>query len=63
MIMKLRMLLVLGCLSLLVSACVVDPYGGGGGYRGGGSYNGGGYNHNYSGGHGDRDYGRGVWRQ
>jgi hypothetical protein len=45
--MKLRMLIVLVCTALALSACIVEPYGGGGVYVGGG---------------GDRDYGRRVWR-
>jgi hypothetical protein len=53
--MKLRLLIVLACALLAVSACVVEPYGGGG--RGG--YYGGGY---YGGGYSQHDYGRRVWR-
>lgn len=45
--MKLRMFLVLACTLLAVSACVIEPIGGG---RGGGHYE------------GDHDYGRRVWR-
>ena len=47
------MLIVLALTLLAVSACVVEPLGGGHGYYGGGGY-GGGY---YGGGHE-----RGVWR-
>jgi hypothetical protein len=53
-----RLLLILACTFLAVSACVVSPYGGRGYYSGGGyhdSYSGGGYHDNY--------YGRSVWRQ
>jgi hypothetical protein len=39
-----------------VSACVVDPYGGG-------PYRGGGPGYYYGGGHYEHDYGRPVWRQ
>jgi hypothetical protein len=47
MIMKLRILILLACTLLAVSACVVEPlYGGGGG---GGYYR------------GDQDYGRRAW--
>jgi hypothetical protein len=47
--MTIRLFVVLACTFLAVSACVVEPYGGGG-------YHGGGY---YGGGH---EYGRPVWR-
>ena len=52
--MKLRLVIVLACTLLGLSACVVEPYGYGYGYGGGG----GGYY--YGGGH--SDYGRRVWR-
>jgi hypothetical protein len=50
-IMKLRLVIVLACTLLGLSACVVEPYGYGGG-GGGGYYYGGGHS----------DYGRRVWR-
>lgn len=43
--MNLRLLIVLACTLLAVSACVVAPYGGGGRHYGGGYH----------------DYGRPVW--
>jgi hypothetical protein len=46
-VMKLRVLIALACTLLAVSACVVEPYGGGRGYYGGGGYH---------------EYGRPVWR-
>ena len=46
-VMKLRVLLALAITLLAVSACVVEPYGGGRGYYGGGGYH---------------EYGRPVWR-
>jgi hypothetical protein len=46
--MTLRMLIALACMLLAVSACVVEPLGGGG------------YGYGY-GGHGEQDYGRRVW--
>ncbi len=46
-----RLLLILACTFLAVSACVVSPYGSGGGYYSGG------------GGYHDQYYGRSVWRQ
>jgi hypothetical protein len=49
--MKPLLLVVLAGILLAVSACVVEPYGGG---RGGGYY---------GGGYGGRDYGQRVWRQ
>jgi hypothetical protein len=54
--MQIRLFVVLACVMLAVSACVVEPYGGGG--RGGYGHDG------YSqGGYGGRpDYGRRVWR-
>jgi hypothetical protein len=50
--MKLQLLVVLACALLAVSACVMEPYGGGNprGYY-------------YGGGYGEHDYGRRVWRQ
>ena len=46
--MKLRLLVVLACTLLALSACVVEPFGGGhGGYNRGGG--------------GEHDYGRRVW--
>ena len=48
--MKLRMLIFLTCALLAVSACVIEPYG----YGGGDHYGG------HSEGH--HDYGRRVWR-
>jgi hypothetical protein len=48
--MKLRLLIVLACASLAVSACMVAPYGGGpGGY--------------YRGEVGRQDYARRVWQE
>jgi hypothetical protein len=48
-VMKLRVLLALAITLLAVSACVVEPYRGGGrGYYGGGYH--------------DHEYGRPVWR-
>jgi hypothetical protein len=48
--MKLRLLIVLACTSLVVSACMVAPYGGGpGGY--------------YRGDEGQHEYGRRVWQE
>ena len=47
---KLRMLLVLACTLLAVSACIVEPFGGRGGGGGGGYYRGG------------HDDGHRVWR-
>jgi hypothetical protein len=58
--MKLRLLIVLACTLLAVSACVVEPYGGGRGYYGDRGYYGGGY---YGGDRGPHDYGRRVWRE
>ncbi len=52
--MKLRLLIVLACTLLAVSACVVEPYGGPAYYGGGGIYIGGGGGH---------DYGRRVWHR
>jgi hypothetical protein len=50
-IMKSGMLMALVGILLAVSACVVEPYGGGGpGYY-------------YGGGHYEHDYGRPVWHQ
>jgi hypothetical protein len=46
--MKIRMFIVLALTLLAVSACVVEPIGGGHGYYGGGYYGGG--------------HERGVWR-
>jgi hypothetical protein len=50
--MKLQQLVVLACALLALSACVVEPYGGGNprGYY-------------YSGGYGEHDYGRRAWQQ
>lgn len=62
---QLRLLIALGCTLLAISACVVEPYGGGGRgpyYSGGGIYFGGDGDHH----RGDRDqhdYGRRVWRE
>jgi hypothetical protein len=56
--MKLRLLFVLVCTLLAVSACVVEPFGGGG--RGG--YYEGGRGGHYEGGQGQHEYGRRVWR-
>jgi hypothetical protein len=54
---KIRMFIILALIMLAVSACVVEPIGGGGGYYGGGhGYYGGG--HGYDGG----GHERGVWR-
>lgn len=53
-----RRLLVLTFAVLSLSACVVEPYGRGGGGRGQWS---GGY-HNSGNDHGPRDYGRRTWR-
>lgn len=55
--MKIRMFIVLALTMLAVSACVIEPGGGGRGYYGGGH----GY---YDGGHGPYGGGheRGVWR-
>jgi hypothetical protein len=50
-IMKLRLFVVLACTLLAVSACIVEPYGGGG--RGG----------YYRGDYSQHDYGRRVWRE
>jgi hypothetical protein len=57
----LRLLIVLAGTLLAVSACVVEPYGGGGRgvYFGGGGYN----DHGDHGDRGDRDYGRRVWHE
>jgi len=52
-VMKIRMFIALALTLLAVSACVVEPVGGGGYYRGG--YSGGGYYHGGG-------YERGVWR-
>ena len=69
--MKIRMMIVLALAMLAVSACVVEPIGGGRGYYGGGHgyYDGGhgpyGGGHGpYGGGHGPYGGGheRGVWR-
>jgi hypothetical protein len=54
--MKSRMLIVLAGILLAVTACVVEPYGGGGPYRGGPGYY-------YGGGHYEHDYGRPAWHQ
>ena len=54
--MTLRRLIVLACTLLMVAACVVEPYGGHGGYYGGG----GGY---YGGNYAQHDYGRRVWHE
>ena len=51
--MTLRLLIVLACTLLAVSACVVEPFGGG--YRGGGR------GEYYGGGQSEHDYGRRVW--
>jgi hypothetical protein len=48
--MRLRHFIALACTLLALSACVVEPYGGGGrGY--------------YNGDYGHNDYGRRVWRE
>jgi hypothetical protein len=51
-IMKLRLVIVLACTLLGLSACVVEPYGSGYGSGGGGDY--------YGGSH--RDDGHRTWR-
>jgi hypothetical protein len=58
--MRLRHFIALACTVLALSACVVEPYGGGRGYYNGGYYNGGYYN---NGDYGHHDYGRRVWRE
>ena len=62
--MKLHLLIVFASILLTVSACVVEPYGGGGhGYYGGGqSQYYGGQNQYYRGGQYQYGYGRRVWR-
>jgi hypothetical protein len=57
--MKLQLLVALAFTLLAVSACVVEPYGGGRAYYNNG-YNGG---YNNSGDRGQHDYGRRVWRE
>jgi hypothetical protein len=51
--MTLRLLIVLACTLLAVSACVVEPFGRG--------YGGGGRGEYYGGGQSEHDYGRRVW--
>ncbi len=53
--MTFRTLCALAFAVFTLSACVVDPYGRGGGWRDGGGY------HNSD--HGQRDGGRRVWRE
>jgi hypothetical protein len=58
-IMKLQLLIALAFTLFAVSACVVEPYGGGRAYYNNG-YNGG---YNNGGDRGQHDYGRRVWRE
>jgi hypothetical protein len=58
MAMSLRLFIVLACALLAVSACIVAPFGSGGGH---GGYHGGGGGGGEGHGEGYHDYGRRVW--